>query len=85
MPSKYLEKILRARVYDVAEETPLEYAHRMSQKLDNHIRLKREDLDDFVRCYVPENRQLRTATWRDGEPQPNPPPQRGRGLAATRR
>ena len=44
MPSKYLEKILRARVYDVAEETPLEYAHRMSQKLDNHVRLKREDL-----------------------------------------
>jgi threonine dehydratase len=44
MPSKYLEKILRARVYDVAEETPLDYAHRLSQKLDNHVRLKREDL-----------------------------------------
>jgi type I restriction enzyme M protein len=25
--------------------------------------LKREDLDDFVRCYHPENRHERTATW----------------------
>ncbi|MEJ2310094.1 MAG: threonine ammonia-lyase, biosynthetic [Gammaproteobacteria bacterium] len=44
MPSKYLEKILRARVYDVAEETPLDYAPRLSQKLGNNIHLKREDL-----------------------------------------
>ena len=44
MPSKYLEKILRARVYDVAVETPLDYAHRLSHKLGNNIHLKREDL-----------------------------------------
>lgn len=44
MPTKYLEKILRARVYDVAEETPLDYAYRLSHKLDNNIHLKREDL-----------------------------------------
>jgi type I restriction enzyme M protein len=25
--------------------------------------LKREDLDDFVACYRPENRQARKATW----------------------
>ena len=40
----YLQKILRARVYDVAEETPLERAKNLSEKLKNDIWLKREDL-----------------------------------------
>ncbi len=40
----YLQKILRARVYDVALETPLEKAKNLSQKLGNDIWLKREDL-----------------------------------------
>ncbi|HKP56112.1 MAG TPA: threonine ammonia-lyase, biosynthetic [Polyangiales bacterium] len=40
----YLERILRARVYDVAVETPLEPAPRLSRRLDNHVLIKREDL-----------------------------------------
>ena len=40
----YLRKILRARVYDVAEETPLERAKNLSKKLENDIWFKREDL-----------------------------------------
>ncbi len=44
MPQKYIEKILTARVYDVAEETPLESAPRISKRLGNSILLKREDL-----------------------------------------
>ncbi len=40
----YLQKILRARVYDVAEETPLELAKNLSRRLSNQIWLKREDL-----------------------------------------
>src|ERR1700754_1168375 len=40
----YLEKILRARVYDVAEETPLEDAPRLSARLGNEVLIKREDL-----------------------------------------
>ncbi len=44
MPQKYLNKILRAPVYAVADETPLEFAPRLSKKLDNHVQLKREDL-----------------------------------------
>lgn len=40
----YLERILRARVYDVAQETPLERASRLSLRLENHILIKREDL-----------------------------------------
>ena len=40
----YLEKILRAQVYDVAIETPLDHARGLSRRLDNHILLKREDL-----------------------------------------
>jgi threonine dehydratase len=43
MPRSYLEKILRARVYDVAIETPLDLAKRLSSRLDNRIWLKRED------------------------------------------
>lgn len=44
MPDRYIEKILRARVYDVAVETPLELAPRLSSRLANRILLKREDL-----------------------------------------
>lgn len=43
MPRKYLEKILRARVYDVARETELERAELLSARLKNNIWLKRED------------------------------------------
>lgn len=39
-----IEKILTARVYDVAIETPLEKARLLSARLDNAIYLKREDL-----------------------------------------
>jgi threonine dehydratase len=44
MPQDYLERILTARVYDVAHETPLESAPRLSRRLDNHLLLKREDM-----------------------------------------
>ncbi|MEK7733813.1 MAG: pyridoxal-phosphate dependent enzyme, partial [Pseudomonadota bacterium] len=43
MPQNYLKKILNARVYDVARETPLEYAPLLSARLHNHVWLKRED------------------------------------------
>src|SRR5882757_8597683 len=39
----YLEKILTARVYDVAIESPLELAPAISRRTGNHILLKRED------------------------------------------
>ena len=40
----YLQRILRARVYEVARETPLEPATRLSQRLGHSVLLKREDL-----------------------------------------
>ncbi|MCT0199430.1 threonine ammonia-lyase, biosynthetic [Synechococcus sp. CS-1325] len=40
----YLQRILRARVYDVAIESPLELAPNLSQRLGNSVLLKREDL-----------------------------------------
>jgi threonine dehydratase len=39
-----VERILRARVYDVAEETPLDPAARLSARLGARVWLKREDL-----------------------------------------
>jgi threonine dehydratase len=42
--SPYIEKILKARVYDVAIESPLDEAARLSRRLGNHVLLKREDL-----------------------------------------
>ena len=39
----YLQKILTARVYDVARETPLEPARGLSRRLGNQVLLKRED------------------------------------------
>ncbi|MGD1931943.1 MAG: threonine ammonia-lyase, biosynthetic [Leptolyngbyaceae cyanobacterium] len=44
MAIDYLEKILTARVYDVAQETPLERAPRLSDRLGNSLYLKREDV-----------------------------------------
>ena len=44
MLEQYIKKILTARVYDVAEETPLQSAYQLSQRLNNRILLKREDL-----------------------------------------
>jgi threonine dehydratase len=41
--SDYLQKILTARVYDVANETPLDIAKNLSRRLGNQILLKRED------------------------------------------
>ena len=44
MKNDYLERILRARVYDVAIETPLEVAPNLSARLGNRVLLKREDM-----------------------------------------
>jgi threonine dehydratase len=44
MPVDYLERILKARVYDVAHETPLEHAPNLSARLGNRVMLKREDM-----------------------------------------
>ncbi len=44
MPQSYLKRILNARVYEVARETPLEYAPVLSERFGNHVWLKREDM-----------------------------------------
>ena len=44
MNNNYIEKILKARVYDVAIESPLEPAERLSRRLRNRVLFKREDL-----------------------------------------
>lgn len=41
---KYIEKILTARVYDVAIETPLDPVITLSKRQNNQVLLKREDL-----------------------------------------
>jgi threonine dehydratase len=43
MIDDYVERILRARVYDVAIESALDAAPRMSARLGNEVLLKRED------------------------------------------
>ncbi len=42
----YIERILKARVYDVAIESPLDEATRLSRRLGNTVLLKREDLQE---------------------------------------
>jgi len=42
----YFKKILQAEVYEVAKKTPLEKAHILSNRLNNEVFLKREDLQD---------------------------------------
>jgi threonine dehydratase len=44
MSDDYLQRILKARVYDVAIESPLDPAPRLSARLGNRVLFKREDL-----------------------------------------
>ncbi|WGL15931.1 threonine ammonia-lyase, biosynthetic [Microbulbifer bruguierae] len=44
MPKSYIKRILDARIYDVATETPLDPMRQLSHRLGNRILLKREDL-----------------------------------------
>ncbi len=44
MPKSYLERVLRANVYDVARETPLERMDLLSKAIGHNVLLKREDL-----------------------------------------
>ena len=43
-PDGYLERILNAQVYEVAEETDLDFAANLSARIRNRIHFKREDL-----------------------------------------
>src|SRR5271156_140383 len=44
MQENYVDRILKAKVYDVAVETSLHIAPRLSKRLNNQILFKREDL-----------------------------------------
>jgi len=44
MSIDYLKRILTAKVYDVAQETPLEMAGILSARMSNRVLLKREDM-----------------------------------------
>jgi len=44
MKNDYLEKVLTARVYDVAVETPLDAQPNLSRRVGNTVLLKREDM-----------------------------------------
>ena len=46
MFTQYLKRILTARVYDVARESPLDEAQLLSARLGNRLLLKREDMQD---------------------------------------
>ena len=44
MLNQLLHDVLKSRVYDVARETPLDPAPRLSRRLSNEVLFKREDL-----------------------------------------
>lgn len=44
MQENYVERILKSKVYDVAVETPLDPAPRLSRRFGNRVLFKREDL-----------------------------------------
>ena len=44
MLKRYLKMIRESRVYDVSIVTPLTLAERLSRRLDNHVWMKREDM-----------------------------------------
>jgi hypothetical protein len=48
----YLKKILTSRVYDVAVESPLERANKVSDRVGSDIFLKREDLQKVREVFL---------------------------------
>ena len=73
MPQSYIKRILDARVYDVARETPVDEAVLMSRRLDNQVWLKREDLQPvfsfklrgaYNKMYRLSEEQRSAAWWR---------------------
>ena len=54
MTTDYLKKILTARVYEVAVETPLDLAPLLSARLENQIYFKREDMQSvfFIAIFI---------------------------------
>ncbi len=67
---KYIKKILEANVYDVAEETPLDFAPLLSRRFGSKIYLKREDLQPVfsfkIRGAYNKIRQLSDADKKNG-------------------
>jgi threonine dehydratase len=61
LPESYLRRILNARVYEIARETPLEYAPVLSERFGNHVWLKREDLQPVFsfKCRGAYNKMVR--------------------------
>src|SRR5688572_25742454 len=68
-----LRDILTSRVYDVARETPLDPAPRLSRRFDNEVFLKREDLQPIFSFKI-RGAYNRMARLSSGE--------RGRGVIA---
>jgi threonine dehydratase len=70
MLTQLLHDILKSRVYDVARETPLDLAPRLSRRLSNEVLLKREDLQPVfsfkLRGAYNKIAQLREAEWARG-------------------
>lgn len=60
-PYDYFQRIVNSRVYDVAIESPLELAHTLSQRLNNQVWLKREDLQSVFsfKCRGAYNKMAR--------------------------
>lgn len=46
MSNDYLKRILNSKVYDVAVESPLDYAPQLSARTQNKVWLKREDTQE---------------------------------------
>lgn len=70
MSDSYVEKILKARVYDVARETPLDEAKGLGVRLQNRVLFKREDLQPVfsfkLRGAYNKMAQLNTTQCRQG-------------------
>ena len=51
---EYLTNILLSKVYDVAVESPLQLAEKLSERLGTNVWLKREDLQPVLRflCFL---------------------------------
>jgi len=72
MSIDYLKRILTAKVYDVADETPLDPADILSTRLSNRVLLKREDMQPVFSFKLRGAYNRRPGSWRAASSPPRP-------------
>ena len=63
-----VRQVLTSRVYEVSKETPLDPANKLSRRLRNNIKLKREDLQPIFSFKIRVRFRIRGLSFKNSNP-----------------